>query len=155
MKKSTYGRAIRRANTKCWIANFSTTTDTLRHRDTLLASVLLHQFSLHQLFRQLFCQLSQLSPRQLRPPQCVRQPDERVLKVDEEGRVRRLLTCSYASCFWKHREGEASNWDSELEVDYLSLVCSQYIDLSSPLHNTISSSSIHISAPTKSVLSSV
>ena len=87
-----------------------------------------------QLFRHLFCQLSQLSPRQLRPPQLfVRLPDERVLKVDEEGRVRRLLTCSYASCFWKHREGETFSWDSEFEVDYLSLVFSQYIDLSSPL----------------------
>ena len=97
---------------KYLISNFSTTTHRLRHRCTLLMSVLPRQFSLHQLFRQSFvscphASCAHLSCWSISRTYDVRQPNETVLKVDEEGRVRRWVTCSYASCFWKHREEEA------------------------------------------------
>lgn len=52
----------------------------------------------------------------------VRQPDEIVQKVDEEGRVRRVMRLVFGSVEKKKLPVELN---SELEVDYLSLVCSQ------------------------------
>ena len=95
----------------------ATTTNASRHSGTLPTSVV----------RQLSVSCAHVSCSSVAPPSVVPQPDEMVLKVDVEERVRRWLTCGYNVLLRKRRENELPVEIVSLRLTICSLCVVRYI----------------------------